>query len=140
MSSNQIGPYIAFDRGIDQVVHVRQGDTQGLPQRQEGAPSELGGRPRLETLLGRPTMDSVLEEAIRPRLEYRDLMVPSRFQAVLDSVCSKLSKSLEDEEKEGDPSLPPEKKRALQRAGRLLNSERELRGLLQMYRSVLYQG
>lgn len=140
MAADYLGPHLAFDRGIDRVTYARQGETHSLPQRQEGSPSELGGRPQLETLLAQPTLDEILEDAVRPRLENRDLLVPSRFQSMLDRVHAALS-----EEADGDPGdtgapMLPEKKRVLQRAVRLLNSERDLRGLVQMYRSVLYQG
>jgi len=140
MADDHLGPHLAFDRGIDRVTYARQGETQSLPQRQEGPPSELGGRPRLEILLAQPTLDETLEDAIRPRLENRDLLVPSRFQSVLDRVHAMLSEDIDDDPGGTGVSMPPEKKRTLQRAVRLLNSERDLRGMVQMYRSVLYQG
>lgn len=139
MADDYLGPHLAFDRGIDSVTYARRGETQSLPQRQEGPPSELGGRPQLEALLGQPTLDGLLEEAIRPRLENRDLLVPSRFQAELDRAHAALSREVE-EQGGAHASMALEKTRILQRAVRLLNSERDLRGLVQMYRSVLYQG
>ncbi|MET4580348.1 hypothetical protein [Ottowia thiooxydans] len=140
MADNHVGPHIAFDRGIDLVTFVRSGETQGLPQRREEAPSELGGRPQLESLLAQPTLEDFLEEAIRPRLENRDLLVPSRFQTALDGVHAALSAKCQDEPNRSDETLSPEDKRVMQRAVRLLGTERDMRGLVQMYRSVLYQG
>ncbi|WP_028605269.1 hypothetical protein [Ottowia thiooxydans] len=140
MAENHVGSHIAFDRGIDQVTYARLGESQSLPQRREEAPSELGGRPQLESLLAQPTLDGMLEEAIRPRLENRDLLVPSRFQAALDSVHAAISEKAENNPAGTDQFGSPEERRVLQRAVRLLSNERDLRGLVQMYRSVLYQG
>ncbi|WP_423455457.1 hypothetical protein [Ottowia sp. VDI28] len=139
MADNHLGPHLAFDRGIDRVTYARRGETHHLPLRQEGPPSELGGRPQLEMLLAQPTLDEFLEDAIRPKLENRDLLVPSRFQSVLDSLYAALSEQI-DENQKSPQSMPPERKRVLQRVVRLLRRERDLRGLVQMYRSVLYQG
>lgn len=140
MADNHLGPHIAFDRGIDLVTYVRSGETQGLPQRREEAPSELGGRPQLEGLLAQPSLEDFLEEAIRPRLENRDLLVPSRFQVALESVHAALTAKTQDEPSGTEEPMSPEEKRVLQRAVRLLGTERDMRGLVQMYRSVLYQG
>lgn len=140
MADDYLGPHLAFDRGIERVTYARREDTHSLPQRQEGPPSELGGRPSLEALLAQPTLDEFLENAIRPALENRNLLVPSRFHAALERVYAGLASQVDGETGETDVPLSPENKRILQRAVRLLSSERELRGLVQMYRSVLYQG
>ncbi len=140
MAENYLGSHLAFDRGIDLVTYVRRVDVENLPQRQEGAPSELGGRPQLEALLDQPSLDQFLEDSLRPQLENRELMVPSRFQSVLESLHTALSASLEEESGDKGESLQAEDKRVLQRAVRLLKSEQDLRNLVHMYRSVLYQG
>lgn len=140
MAENYLGSHLAFDRGIDQVTYVRHVDVENLPLRQEGAPSELGGRPQLEALLDQPSLDQFLEDSLRPQLENRELMVPSRFQSVLDSLHTALSASLQEESGDKGESLQAEEKRVLQRAVRLLKSEQDLRNLVHMYRSVLYQG
>lgn len=140
MADDYLGPNLAFDRGIDRVTYARRGETQTLPQRQEEAPSEFRGRPQLEALFAQPTFDDALEAAIRPQLVNRDLLVPSRFHSALERTLARLSSEIDDEEGVTDGEMPVEKKRVLQRAVRLLNAERDLRGLVQMYRSVLYQG
>ena len=140
MADNYLGPNLAFDRGIDRVTYARRGDAHSLPRRQEEAPSEFRGRPQLEELFAQPTFDDALEAAIRPQLVNRDLLVPSRFQAVLDRTLERLSGEVGDEVGATDGEMTTDKKRVLQRAVRLLNAERDLRGLVQMYRSVLYQG
>ncbi len=137
MADDYLGPHLAFDRGIDRVTYARRDDTQSLPRRQEGPPSELGGRPQLETLLAQPTLEGLLEELIRPQLVCRDLLVPGRFQTELERAQSTLAEMAKNEE---GAHASPEKKRILQRAAKLLASERDLRSLVQMYRSVLYQG
>ena len=140
MAENYLGSHLSFDRGIDLVTYVHHDDGEKLPLRREGAPSELGGRPKLEALLDQPTLDQFLEDSIRPQLENRELMVPSRFQSTLDSLHKKLSASLEQEGGVRGESWQAEDKRVIQRAVMLLNSEQDLRNLLNMYRSVLYQG
>lgn len=140
MADNYIGLRLAFDRGIDRVTYVRHGESEGLPLRQEGAPSELGGRQQLEALLDQPTLDQFLEDVLRPQLVNRDLMAPTRFQSVLDSLHEAINDKLGQDGGFMNDQMPQEKMRVLQRALRLLNSERDLRGLVQMYRSVLYQG
>ncbi|MBH1965479.1 MAG: hypothetical protein I8H77_14135 [Comamonadaceae bacterium] len=141
MAENHLGPHITFDRGIDQVTYVRSGETQSLPMRREEAPSELGGRPQLDSLLALPTLDDGLEEAIRPQLADRELMVPSRFHAVLDSLHTALSQRIDGNAGgAADEFMSPEKKRDLKRALTVLGGAQDLRGLVQMYRSVLYQG
>lgn len=140
MADDYLDRRLAFDRGIDSVTHLRPDDIRGLPLRQEGPPSELGGRPQLEALIDQPTLDQVLEDALRPQLENRELMVPSRFQSVLEGLHTALSRKLEEETSGEGTSLEPEDRRILQRAVRLLKSEQDLRSLVQMYRSVLYQG
>lgn len=140
MSDNYLGSHLAFDRGIDLVTYIRHENGEKLPLRQEGAPSELGGRPQLEALLDQPTLDQFLEDSLRPQLENRELMVPSRFQSVLESLHTALSARLEEESGDKSESLQAEDKRVVQRAVRLLKSEQDLRSLVHMYRSVLYQG
>ncbi len=140
MATDHLGPHLAFDKGIDRITYARQGETQSLPRRQEAAPSDLGTRPQLDALLAQPTLEDFLEKAIRPQLRNPELMVPSRFQSVLDSVHSRLAESLKGAEGRDKTPWSADEQRVLQRAVRLLSSERDLRDMVQMYRSVLYQG
>ena len=77
--------HLAFDRGIDRVTYTRQQEATQLPEREEALPPDLGGRAQLDALLSRPTLDDALDAAVRPLLENRDLLMPSRFGQALQS-------------------------------------------------------
>ena len=139
MADLQVRLPLAFDRGIERVTYTRQGDTPDLPRREEGAPADVGGRPQMETLLALSTLDDALDASIRPELEHRDLMVPSRFREGLDGVLQQLRDAAAQLQEAG-PGQDADRLRVLNRATRLLNEECQLRDLVQMYRSVLYQG
>ena len=139
MSDFSLGPSLAFDRGIDRVTYARREDTPSLPQREESAPSDVGGRPQVESLLALPTLDDALEDGIRPQLEHRELMTPGHFRQGLDSVLRTLRDTAQRLQSPGD-GKDTEQLRVLNRATRLLSEECQLRDLVQMYRSVLYQG
>lgn len=139
MSDFALGHSLAFDRGIDRVTYARQGEASSLPQREESAPADIEGRPQLQALLGQPTLDDALQSHIRPELEHRELMTPARFRQGLESVQQTLREAagrLQDSTDQRDA----EQLRVLNRATRLLTEECQLRDLVQMYRSVLYQG
>lgn len=137
MSDIKLGPSLAFDRGIDQITYVRKNDAQALPQREEGMPADLAMRPEVETLLSQPSLDSDLEAALSPRLQHRELLSPQQFRQELESVQQHIRQIAQRLESMPDRT---EDLRALNRATRLLNEECNLRDLVQMYRSVLYQG
>lgn len=142
MSDLRLGG-LAFDRGIDRITHTSHGDGAVLPERSESPPSEAGVRPQLETLLIAPTIDSLLEAVLRPQLENRDLMVPTHFRQVLDQGLQQIrhrAEQLSGQASSPAEAGPGEQARILNRAARLLAEECTLRDLVQMYRSVLYQG
>ncbi len=127
--------HLAFDRGIDRVTYTRQQEATQLPEREEALPPDLGGRAQLDALLSRPTLDDALDAAVRPLLENRDLLMPSRFGQALQSALQHLTDAAE---RTHDAST--DQARTLNRAVRLLKEETGLRDLVQMYRSALYQG
>lgn len=86
-------------------------------------------------MLSRPTLDDALDAAVRPLLENRDLLMPSRFGQALQSALQHLTDAAERTQ---DAST--DQARTLNRAVRLLKEETGLRDLVQMYRSALYQG
>ena len=101
---------LIFDRGIESITFARDQGGMKLPERAQSAPPEMGSRPQLSVLLDRPSLDDAISGAIRPPTVDRDLLVPVKFREALDG--------------------------ALQR----LSEEVNLRDLVQMYRSALYQG
>lgn len=124
-----------FDRGIDLITYQGGQATQGLPDPRELTPSEQAGRPQLEQLLALPNMETFLEDTLRPHLGDPDLMLPGKFRQALESACDSLRQMAD-----ALTNQSPDQAKLLSRAARLLSDESSLRDLLQMYRSVLYQG
>lgn len=135
-----------FDRGIDRITHAGRGTLAMLPEREQAPPPDTGTRPQLEALLALPTLDDVLNAAVRPQLQNRDLLVPTRFRQALEGALEHLGQAAQDAQDAQDMSAaqPTDERsssaRTLNRAVRLLKEESALRDLLQMYRSALYQG
>lgn len=135
MSDFRIGSGPFFDRGIDSITFKSGEAVQGLPPPHELTPADHAERPRLEQLLALPGMDAFLEDAIRPDLDNRDLLLPTHFRQALDGARGAFAQ-VAKERQESDPDAA----RVLNRATRLLGEEASLRDLLAMYRSVLFQG
>jgi type III secretion protein X len=136
MSDLRIGAGVFFERGIDKITFKSGELTQGLPDPRELTPTDNTQRPQLDSLLARPNTDSFLEESIRPNLEDRDLLMPTRFRQAMEGALETLRDAAQERQQAGNP----ESARELNRAVRLLTEEVGLRDLLQMYRSALYQG
>ena len=124
---------MSFDRGIDNIVYARKSDqaATALPERRNLTPSDDNVRAQLSQLLEKPNTDRFLEEALRPEIEDRDLLLPSQFAEALKEALTELAKQAETGA--GDS-------RVLNRSVRLLKEETNLRELVTMYRSALYQG
>lgn len=127
------GPF--FERGIDSITFKGRDSAQGMPRQYDLAPAELSKRPQLEVLLAAPNLDSILVDATRPLIPDRELLKPHKFRQALDGVRSLLAAKAKQME-----TSDPHTAKILVRAGRVLDEEVSLRDLLQMYRSVLYQG
>ena len=138
---------LIFDRGIESITFARDQGGMKLPERAQSAPPEMGSRPQLSVLLDRPSLDDTISGAIRPPTVDRDLLVPVKFREALDGALQRLKDAASSQQPSttsatgesggagGDDSL-----RVLNRATRLLSEEVNLRDLVQMYRSALYQG
>lgn len=133
MANLNINRLMSFDHGIENIVHAdrNQADTQGLPDRRNLTPSDDFVRTQLTQLLEKPNIGYLLEEALYPEIGSRDLLRPSEFQAALQEAQADLA-ALADQGG-GD-------NRILNKAARLLREETQLRDLVAMYRSALYQG
>jgi type III secretion protein X len=124
---------LSFDRGIETITYARQDTQNRLPERGEAPPPETGVRDQLSSLLDRPTMDRYLEAVIGAPTVSPDLLAPGRFRSALDDVMQRLKM-------QGSGEPDSDNARVYQRAQRLLGQESDLRDLLNMYRSALYQG
>ncbi|WP_276807898.1 hypothetical protein [Castellaniella defragrans] len=129
ISPNRI---MSFDHGIDTIVYARKDEqsAQGLPERRNLLPSDDPVRAQLTQLLEKPNIGRFLEDALRPDIGNRDLLMPSEFAEALREALKSLAGLAE---RGGD-------NRVLNRAVRLLKEETNLRDLVAMYRSALYQG
>lgn len=135
MSDFRVGSGPFFERGIDKITFKGTEVAQGLPDQRELTPADQALRPQLEQLLHQPNMESFLEDAIRPEFDDRDLLTPGNFRQAMDGALATFREAA-DKLQSGDPDAA----KVLNRAGRLLGEEVNLRDLLQMYRSVLFQG
>ena len=137
MNDLRIGTGAFFDRGIDSIT-FKAGDANALSlvTQKDLPPSDQISRPQLEQLLAMPNLDSFLEDAIRPELADRELLMPGKFRQTMQTTLSYLQQAGSEHQNDGDA----EGAKVIQRASRLLTEEAGLRELLQMYRSALYQG
>jgi type III secretion protein X len=135
MSDFRIGSGPFFERGIDSITFKGNDSAQVMPDQQELVPAEQGQRPQLEQLLSMPSLDAFLDDLIRPDIEDRELLMPQKFRQAMDGAMAEIGRQAQEMQ-----SNDPETTKVLNRATRLLNEEVGLRDLLQMYRSVLFQG
>ncbi|WP_315124566.1 hypothetical protein [Comamonas antarctica] len=127
-------PSLIFDQGIENITYARQQIAAPMPERGETPPPDVRVHAQLDQLLQRPSMDSRLDEALRPLIANRDLLLAARFRETLRKLLAQLRKAA------GSATKGSERARVLNRAVRLLSDELDLRELEQMYRSALYQG
>ena len=135
MNDLRIGTGAFFDRGIDSITFKAGESPLSLASQKDLPPSDQMTRPHLEQLLAMPNLESFLEEAIRPDVMDRELLMPGRFNQTLNSTLGNLQKFSDDIQ-----GSDAEGAKIINRASRLLTEEAGLRELVQMYRSVLYQG
>jgi type III secretion protein X len=135
MSDFRIGSGPFFERGIDSITFKGNDSAQVMPDQPELVPAEQGQRPQLEQLLSMPSLDAFLDDLIRPDIEDRELLMPQKFRQAMDGAMAEIGRQAQEMQ-----SNDPETTKVLNRATRLLNEEVGLRDLLQMYRSVLFQG
>lgn len=125
---------LSFDRGIETITYARRDAQTSLPERGEAPPPETGVRDQLSALLDQPSISSYLDQAIGAPEVKPDMLAPGRFQGALESLLQRLTElGLKGE-------LDTDDARMLNRAQRVLGQEAELRSLVAMYRSVMYQG
>lgn len=123
-----------FDRGIESITYAPNNVASTLPERGDALPPDVGVRAQIDQLLQKPSMDSRLDTALRPKLANRGLLLPGNFQEALKGALTRLRQAAHDGAEASDQT------RVLNRAVRLLSEESNLRELVQMYRSALYQG
>ena len=135
MADVRIGGGSFFDKGIDSITYQGDALTPGLPDAHELTPADHSEQGQLNRLLAQPGLDHYLDNAVRPPLPERDLLMPARFRQAMEDTIGHL-----EAQAQALHQGEPEQVKLLNRALRLLKEERSLRELVQMYRSVLYQG
>lgn len=127
------GPF--FERGIERILSRQDGATPGLPDGRRLAPSDAPGVSQLEQLFTARGFEGFIDDAVRPQVPDRELLLPAAFRQALGEAQAVLRRR-----NEGIKDPRSRQARVLQRAIRLLSDEEDLRSLLRMYCSTLYQG
>jgi|GEM_PF-541147 len=123
----------SLDRGIESISQSGLPDLP-LPDATQMPPAAQLNRPELDRLLQRPTLKDYVNEQLQPKIDDRQLLIPQRFERTLLGAAQTLrTLSTAQESRKGAAT-------ALGKAARLLAEEANLRELLNMYRSTLYQG
>jgi hypothetical protein len=123
----------SFDRGIERVLQGGDPERTLLPsQRTSVQPSEKHPDVRLHQLFDAPSMDSRLLDGLKPDLHDKSILVPARYHAMLGKVHRWIREASEDGRGE-------EGRRILEEAAALLEEEKGLMDLLDIYRYILHQ-
>ena len=125
-----------FDRGIDSIVGS-PGATEALLLPGSGglAPAAQAPVSALNELLAVVNLDALLDAAVRPEAAESELLMPARFQTVLEAVQTRLH-GVADARRHANPPLG----RLLDEAAAVLDEEASLRDLYRTYLRSLLQG
>jgi type III secretion protein X len=121
-----------LDRGIDSISRNTQPEVP-LPDAAHLPPAAQLSRPELDRLLWRPNLQDYLAEQLQPEIADRQLLTPQRFERTLRAAVGRLRELAAREGRAGNAQL-------LGKAAQALAEEANLRELLNMYRSTLFQG
>ncbi|MEJ1965626.1 MAG: hypothetical protein WDO56_30380 [Gammaproteobacteria bacterium] len=127
------GPdHFSLDRGIDSISRTNQLEVP-LPNAASLPPPGQQNRPELDRLLRRPNLQDYLAEQMQPQIVDPQLLTPQRFELTLRAAGEQLRQA--STRAKGQPAAA-----VLGKAARALGEEVNLRELLAMYRSTLFQG
>ena len=121
----------SLDRGLDSISRSTRPEVP-LPDAAHLPPADQLNRPELDRLLHQPNLQDFLASQLRPEISDRQLLTPQRFERTLRQAAQTLNDA---SSKDGAPASP-----VLKKAARALGEEANLRELLNMYRSALFQG
>jgi type III secretion protein X len=122
----------SLDRGLDSVTRTSRPEVP-LPDAAHLPPAEQLNRPEIDNVLHQPNLKEFVANQLRPEIADRQLLTPQRFERTLRQAAQSM-RDLSSTDN-GRPPSP-----ALSKAARALTEEANLRELLSMYRSTLYQG
>ncbi len=123
----------SLDRGIESISRASQ-PAVPLPDATHLAPAAQLSRPELDRLLLRPNLQDYIAEQLAPEIADRQLLTPQRFERALHAAVRSLRGFAEANGGRGEAAP------ALGKAARQRSEEANLRELLNMYLSALYQG
>ena len=121
-----------LDRGIDSISRSTRPEVP-LPDAAHLPPAAQLSRPELDRLLWQPNLQDYLAEQLQPQIADRQLLTPQRFERALRAAVARLRDLAAREGHAGRNPL-------LRKAAQALAEEANLRELLSMYRSTLFQG
>jgi type III secretion protein X len=121
----------SLDRGLESISQSSRPDLP-LPDASHLPPADQLNQPELDRLLHQPNLRDFLAGELRPEISDRALLTPQQFERTLRQAAQTLS----DASSAGGAAASP----ALKKAARALGEEANLRELLNMYRSTLFQG
>ena len=121
---------LLLNRGIDRIVDD-ESEIALLPERSRLLPWELGHVPELQRLLVPPSLNAILDAAVRPDVSDQLLLSPANFRAALSDAENVLRTSITGDA--GDDEM-------LRRGARELSEQSSLYKLLWHYWNALLQG
>ena len=122
----------SLDRGIDSISRSVRPDAP-LPDAAPLAPAAQPSRPELDRLLWRPNLQDYVAGQLQPEVPDRELLMPQRFEQAMHAAAQRLRALSSGQSNRAAAA-------AVSKAARALAEEANLRDLLSMYRSTLYQG
>lgn len=134
MADARIGSVPFFDRGIERVVDAPVPvEVPWLPDEPGLVPSAQGQPNAVDELFAHENLESLLDRWVRPQIQ-PELLTPTRFRVAIAAAAAEFAHAAEIRR-----FANPRVGKLLDRAGRLLQEEKDLRELLQMFRSALLQ-
>jgi hypothetical protein len=138
MSEARIGSVPFFHRGIDRVLDAPSSPAAPLlPDLPDGfdlAPSAQEQPNAVFELFACNNLESLLDAWVRPAIVRRELLEPQGFRAAIAGAAEAMARAA-GIRRYANPRVG----KLLDRAGRVLEEEEELRELLQMFRTALLQ-
>lgn len=131
--AGEISNRLAFDVGIERISITSGPEVARLPQTADVVPGDIAVEQKLADILYSPSWQQQLLDAIRTQVENREMLVPARYQAMLESAQEHLRLAAEKEENDED-------REDLEAAAKFLDGAKELRDLLNTYRHLLHKG
>jgi type III secretion protein X len=124
--------HYSLDRGLESISRSSRPEVP-LPDAAHLPPAEALNRPELDRVLYQSNLQDFVAGELLPQIQDRQLLTPLRFEQTLKQAGQTLSELSSRDETRASSA-------ALGKAARALVEEANLRELLNMYRSTLFQG